>query len=52
MYKMLGCSVELPTTAEREQLGLSLAEAQKQRRAVLKAPVKFPKTKRRGPAKR
>jgi DNA-directed RNA polymerase I subunit RPA49 len=52
MYKSLGCQVEIPTPAEREKLGLSMSEAQKARRAVLKAPVKFPKTKMRGPAKR
>ncbi|KLT40443.1 RNA polymerase I associated factor, A49-like protein [Cutaneotrichosporon oleaginosum] len=50
-YKSLGCSVELPSPAEREKLGLSLSQAQERRRAALKAPVKYPKTKRRGPAK-
>lgn len=50
-YKSLGCSVDLPTPAEREKMGISLSKAQESRRANLKAPVKFPKTKRRGPAK-
>lgn len=50
-YKSLGCSVDLPTPAEREKMGISLSKAQENRRANLKAPVKFPKTKRRGPAK-
>lgn len=51
LFKALGCSVDMPGPAERENLGISVAEAQQQRRATLKAPVKYPKTKRRGPAK-
>lgn len=51
MFKSLGCTVELPTPAEREKMGISLEQARQQRRANLKAPVKYPKTKRRGPAK-
>ncbi|WRT66971.1 uncharacterized protein IL334_003936 [Kwoniella shivajii] len=52
MYKSLGCTVNLATPAEREKQGLSMADAGAQRKAVLVAPVVFPKTKRRGPAKR
>lgn len=52
MFKSLGCTVDLPTPAEREKMGLKLADANKFRKATLKAPLKFPKTKRRGPAKR
>lgn len=52
MFKSLGCSADLASTAEREKLGVSQADAAKLRRAVLKAPVKFPKIKRRGPTKR
>ncbi|BEJ15555.1 hypothetical protein CspHIS471_0501600 [Cutaneotrichosporon sp. HIS471] len=50
-YKSLGCTVELPSPAEREKMGITLNQAQERRRATLKAPVKYPKTKRRGPAK-
>ncbi|KAL1411208.1 DNA-directed RNA polymerase I subunit rpa49 [Vanrija albida] len=52
MFKSLGCSADLASPAEREKLGVSQADAAKLRRAVLKAPVKFPKIKRRGPTKR
>ncbi|EKD03445.1 hypothetical protein A1Q2_02252 [Trichosporon asahii var. asahii CBS 8904] len=52
MFKSLGCNVDLPTPAEREKMGIKLADANKFRKATLKAPLKFPKTKRRGPAKR
>ncbi|KAL7422188.1 DNA-directed RNA polymerase I subunit rpa49 [Cryptotrichosporon argae] len=52
VFKSLGCKVDLPSTAERERLGLSLDDAKKQRRAVLRAPVQYPKPKLRGPAKR
>ncbi|WVQ71488.1 hypothetical protein IAR50_001026 [Cryptococcus sp. DSM 104548] len=49
-YKQLGCNVKLASPAEREAQGITLAEAGQMRRAVMVAPVKFPKTKRRGPA--
>lgn len=52
MYQNLGCGTDVLGPAEREERGLSMAEAQKMKRAVLKAPVKFPKVKRRGPVKR
>ncbi|OCF31519.1 hypothetical protein I316_06922 [Kwoniella heveanensis BCC8398] len=52
MYKNLGCSVNLATPAEREKQGLTLAQASAAKKAVLVAPVTFPKIKRRGPAKR
>ncbi|WWD01572.1 hypothetical protein V866_008517 [Kwoniella sp. B9012] len=52
MFKNLGCSVNIATPADREKQGISLAEASKTKKAVLKAPVVFPKIKRRGPAKR
>jgi DNA-directed RNA polymerase I subunit RPA49 len=52
MYKSLGCTVDVATPAEREKLGLTMEEARKAKRAVLKAPVTFPKTKRRGPVRR
>lgn len=52
MFKSLGCNVDLPTPAEREKMGIKLTEANRYRKATLKAPLKFPKTKRRGPAKR
>lgn len=52
MFKSLGCNVDVPSPAEREKAGLSLAEAQKNKKAVLKAPVEFPQIKRRGLVKR
>lgn len=52
MYKTLGCVVEVASPAERERLGISMAEATKAKKATLKAPVKYPKIKRRGPVKR
>jgi DNA-directed RNA polymerase I subunit RPA49 len=52
MFKSLGCKVDLPTTAEREKAGMSLADAKTNKRAVLKAPVTYPKPKSRGPVKR
>lgn len=52
MFKSLGCAVDLPSPAEREKMGIKLADANKFRKATLKAPLRFPKTKRRGPAKR
>lgn len=51
IFKSLGCTVDLMSPAEREKLGLSQQAAKDQRRAVLKAPVKFPKIKTRGPAR-
>ena len=52
IFKSLGCKVDLPTTAEREKAGMSLADAKINKRAVLKAPVTYPKPKSRGPVKR
>ncbi|ADV20586.1 DNA-directed RNA polymerase I subunit RPA49 [Cryptococcus gattii E566] len=52
LYKQLGCNVKLASPAEREAQGITLAQANAARRAVLVAPVRFPKLKRRGPAKR
>ncbi|KAK4689942.1 DNA-directed RNA polymerase I subunit RPA49, partial [Tremellales sp. Uapishka_1] len=52
IYKSLGCSVDAPSPAEREKMGVSAAEALKLKRAVLKAPVVYPKIKMRGPVKR
>jgi len=52
MYKSLGCTVEVMRTEMRQKLGLSLAEAQRNKRAILKAPVVFPRIKRRAPAQR
>ena len=52
MFRSLGCRVEVASSIEREKAGLSLSEAQKNKMAVLKAPVIFPKPKRRGPVKR
>ncbi|WVQ78208.1 hypothetical protein IAT38_000291 [Cryptococcus sp. DSM 104549] len=51
-YRQLGCNVKLATPAERESLGITMAEASAARRAVLVAPVTFPNVKRRGPVKR
>lgn len=51
VYKSLGCSVDLLSPTEREKMGLSKSAASQNRRAVLKAPVKFPKVKKRGPAR-
>ncbi|ORY25719.1 RNA polymerase I associated factor, A49-like protein [Naematelia encephala] len=52
MFKSLGCQVIVASPEERERQGLNLVEAQKNKRAVLKAPVVFPKQKLRGPIKR
>ncbi len=52
MFKSLGCKVDVPSPAEREKAGMSLSDAQKNKKAVLKAPVEFPKIKRKGPVKR
>jgi DNA-directed RNA polymerase I subunit RPA49 len=52
MYQNLGCSVDVLGPAEREERGITMAAARDMRRAVLKAPVKFPNVKRRGPVKR
>ncbi|WWC61294.1 uncharacterized protein I303_103875 [Kwoniella dejecticola CBS 10117] len=52
MFKNLGCRVDMDTPAEREKKGITTAEASANRKAVLKAPVVFPKQKTRGPAKR
>jgi DNA-directed RNA polymerase I subunit RPA49 len=52
MFQNLGCSTDVLGPAEREERGLSMAAAREMRRAVLKAPVKFPNVKRRGPVKR
>nr|ODN81277.1 DNA-directed RNA polymerase I subunit RPA49 [Cryptococcus depauperatus CBS 7841] len=52
LFKQLGCTLKIATPEEREAQGITLAEASSRRRAVLTAPVKFPKIKQRGPAKR
>jgi DNA-directed RNA polymerase I subunit RPA49 len=52
MYQNLGCATDVLGPAEREERGLSLADAQKMKKATLRAPVKFPGVKRRGPVKR
>jgi DNA-directed RNA polymerase I subunit RPA49 len=52
VLKSLGCAVDVASVAEREKMGMTLQEAQANKRAVLKAPVKFPKIGRRGPVKR
>jgi len=52
MYKGLGCKVDIPAPAEREKLGISITEARANRRAVLKAPVVFPRAKTRAPSRR
>jgi len=52
MFVNLGCTTDVLGPAEREERGLSMAAAREMRRAVLKAPVKFPNVKRRGPVKR
>ncbi|WWD15781.1 hypothetical protein CI109_100205 [Kwoniella shandongensis] len=52
VYKSLGCTVNMATPAEREKQGLTMAEASASRKAILVAPVTFPKTKKRGPVKR
>lgn len=44
--------MDVLSVAEREKRGMSLQEAQANKRAVLKAPVKYPKIGRRGPVKR
>jgi DNA-directed RNA polymerase I subunit RPA49 len=52
MYQNLGCATDLLGPAEREEKGLSVTDARQMRRAVMRAPVKFPGIKRRGPVKR
>jgi DNA-directed RNA polymerase I subunit RPA49 len=52
IFKSLGCAVDVASVAEREKMGITLQEAQANKRAVLKAPVQFPKTRTRGPVKR
>ena len=47
VFKSLGCKMSVLTASEREQLGMSATDAQKQQRAVLKAPVVYPRIKRR-----
>lgn len=44
--------MDVASVAEREKKGITLQEAQANKRAVLKAPVKFPRVGRRGPVKR
>lgn len=52
IFKSLGAKVDIPSPKDREKAGLSFADAQKNKKAILKAPVEFPKPKRRGPVKR
>ncbi|WWC69617.1 uncharacterized protein I206_103560 [Kwoniella pini CBS 10737] len=52
MFKNVGCTVNMDTPAERERKGISMAEASASRKAVLKAPVVFPRQKTRGPTRR
>ena len=52
VYKSLGCKVEIPIAAEREKAGISAAEASQNKKAVLKAPVEFPRDRIRGQTRR
>jgi DNA-directed RNA polymerase I subunit RPA49 len=52
MYKNLGCSITLLSPEDRSKLGITMDEARLNRKAVMKAPVVYPKPKTRGPVKR
>ncbi|ORX39701.1 RNA polymerase I associated factor, A49-like protein [Kockovaella imperatae] len=51
IFKSLGCRIDIPSPEEREQLGVTLDGAKALRKAVLRAPVQFPKPKTRAPAR-
>ena len=51
IFKSIGCTVDRPTAADRERLGMNGQEA-KATTAILQAPPVFPKAKKGGPAKR
>jgi DNA-directed RNA polymerase I subunit RPA49 len=51
MFQGLGCKVEILTPEQREKKGISIAEARNNKRAILKAPVVFPRPKT-GPVRR
>ena len=52
IFKSLGCRVDIAGPEERGKTGMSMEEARAHRKAVLKAPVKFPKHKTRAPPRR
>ena len=51
MFQGLGCKVEILTPEQREKKGMSITEARSNKRAILKAPVVFPRPKT-GPVRR